>query len=120
AIVLGSGPGTEVGSTLSRAAALTILDAAQVARTATGKPVGSMEVLVSGSVSRRDRDVTGSVAFRGVSEQARELRPEVKLVEGRWFLAGVRELVAGRAAQARFKGLDIGARVRFGDDQWVV
>jgi putative ABC transport system permease protein len=120
AIVLGSGPDTEVGSTLSRSAALTILDAAQVARNAAGKPVGSMEVLVSGSVSRRDRDVTGSVAFRGVSEQARELRPEVKLVKGRWFRAGVRELVAGRAAQARFKGLDVGDRVRFGDDEWVV
>jgi putative ABC transport system permease protein len=44
----------------------------------------------------------------------------VKLVEGRWFRSGVRELIAGRAAQARFKGLDVGDRVRFGEDEWVV
>src|SRR5690349_9889153 len=83
AIVLGSGPGTEVGSTLPRASALTILDAGQVARNAAGKPIGSAEVLVSGQVTRRDRDISGSVAFRGVSEQARALRPEVKLIAGR-------------------------------------
>ncbi|HEU4625508.1 MAG TPA: ABC transporter permease [Steroidobacteraceae bacterium] len=120
AIVLGSGPGTEVGSTLPRGAALTILDAAQVMHDAAGKPIGSAEVLVSGTVTRRDRNVSGTIAFRGLSHEARRLRPEVKLVAGRWFRSGVRELVAGRAAQARFKGLEIGDRVRFGNDEWVV
>jgi putative ABC transport system permease protein len=120
AIVLGTGAGTEVGSSLSRESALTILDAAQVARNAAGKPVGSAEVVVSGTLRRRDRDVVGSVSFRGVSPLAQTLRPEGKLVAGRWFRPGVRELIAGRSAQARFKGLGVGEQLRFGDDEWLV
>jgi putative ABC transport system permease protein len=48
------------------------------------------------------------------------MRKEVRLEEGRWFRPGLRELVAGRAAQTRFEGLGVGEHVRFGDDEWVV
>src|SRR5690349_5975684 len=120
AIVLGTGSGTEIGSTLARDAALTIMDAGQVRRNAASKPIGSAEILVSGVVRRRDKNAPGTVSFRGVSAEARELRGEVQLVEGRWFRSGVRELIVGRAAQARFKGLGVGERVRFGDDEWLV
>jgi putative ABC transport system permease protein len=120
AIVLGSGPGTEIGSTLPRDAALTIMDAEQVRRNGASKPIGSAEILVSGIVRRRDKDAPGSVSFRGVSPEAREMRGEVRIVAGRWFRSGVRELIVGRAAQARFEGLGVGQRVRFGDDEWLV
>jgi putative ABC transport system permease protein len=120
AIVLGTGPGTEVGSTLTRDSVPTILDAAAVVRDTAGKPVASAEILVSGSVRRRDRNAQGTVSFRGVSQEAGELRREMKLIEGRWFRSGVRELIAGRAAQSRFMGLEVGERVRFGNDEWLV
>jgi putative ABC transport system permease protein len=55
-----------------------------------------------------------------VSPQAFELRPELHLTAGRAFTPGLRELIAGSAAQERYRGLAVGDRVRFGDNEWTV
>jgi putative ABC transport system permease protein len=75
-------------------------------------------MLASVRIARRDGGAMGTASFRGVSPQALVLRPEMKIVEGRLFNSGVRELLVGRAAQGRFAGLDVGGTVTFGNDQW--
>jgi putative ABC transport system permease protein len=77
-------------------------------------------MLTSVPVTRRDNSAPGSASFRGVSAQAFALRPQIKLVEGRMFESGLRELIVGRAAQNRFAGLDVGDTVTFGTDTWNV
>jgi putative ABC transport system permease protein len=61
-----------------------------------------------------------NVQLRGVGAQAWKLRPQVKIVEGRRFGTGLRELVVGRGAQHQFRGIAVGNKVRLGSQEWTV
>ena len=65
-------------------------------------------------------DDEGSVQLRGVGEQAWAVRPQVKIVEGRKFTPGLRELIVGRGAARQFAGLTPGSEVRLGTQPWKV
>jgi putative ABC transport system permease protein len=60
------------------------------------------------------------VEIRGVGERAWELRPDIKIVEGRKFQAGMRELMAGKGAHEQFVGLDVGATLKLNGQLWTV
>ena len=62
----------------------------------------------------------GSVQVRGVGDEAWTLRPEAKIVAGRTFRPGLRELVAGVGAQGQFAGLTPGREIRLGNQAWTV
>jgi putative ABC transport system permease protein len=117
ALVLHSGSTAEVGSNMPRDEAQAAVDAPGVRRDAEGKPIASAEMLASVRVPRKDGTL-GTATFRGVAPNAFVLRPEVQLVEGRLFQAGLRELIVGRAAQDRYADLDVGRTVKFGEDEW--
>lgn len=116
-IVLHGGAPSEVGSTLTRDDAVAILAAPGIRTSPDGKQIASTEMLASVQIAKRDGSA-GTASFRGVSPQAFALRPEMKIVEGRVFQSGVRELVVGHAAQSRFAKLDVGGTVTFGNDEW--
>jgi putative ABC transport system permease protein len=48
------------------------------------------------------------------------VRPQVKIVEGRKFQPGLRELVVGRGAARQFEGLVPGREIRLGSQKWTV
>jgi putative ABC transport system permease protein len=67
--------------------------------------------------------VTGdstNVIIRGVSDKSFELRPAVKVVEGRTFRSGLRELVVSRSISNRFKDAKLGDTLRIGRSDWAV
>jgi len=49
-----------------------------------------------------------------------EVRPSVKVVEGRFFKPGLAELVVGSNAVEIYRGLDLGSKVGFGGQDWEV
>jgi ABC-type antimicrobial peptide transport system permease subunit len=59
-----------------------------------------------------------NITVRGVSPTLFELRPQIKLIEGRMFHFGVRELIVGKSINERFTGAQIGSKVRFAGDYW--
>jgi putative ABC transport system permease protein len=61
-----------------------------------------------------------NVPFRGVQPAAFAVRDEVRVVEGRPFRRGVREVVVGRKAAQTFAGLAVGSRIGFRDSDWTV
>jgi putative ABC transport system permease protein len=109
----------EVGSSLPRDAVLTILDAPGIARGSNGKPLASAEMLATVNLPRIDNGQLGTLTLRGVSPQVLELRPELHL-QGRLFRPGLREVIVGRSAQDRFRGLEVDRRVKFGENQWTI
>lgn len=119
AIVLRGGSSAELMSVLSRDEILAIERAPQIARDAQGWPLASAELVVSANVPRRDGE-EGSVTLRGVGEMAWAVRPGVRLVDGRRFETGRRELVVGRGAQRQFQGLEPGNEVQLGNERWTV
>ena len=58
--------------------------------------------------------------IRGVEQAAFEVRPELRIIEGRNFTPGRNELIAGRSASAQFLGIDIGATVELRQSDWVI
>jgi len=120
AIVLRGGSTSELGSTISRDNALTILDAPGVRKTADGKPIGSAEVILIVDLPQKGSDSGVNVTLRGVGPQGFDTRPEIKLIAGRVFQPAVRELIVGKSAQAQFRGLDIGSHIGLRDSDWTV
>ncbi|TWT19049.1 ABC transporter permease [Luteimonas marina] len=119
AIVLRGGSSAELMSVLSRDQITTIERAPEIARDAEGRPLASAELVVSANVPRSDGE-EGSVTLRGVGDMAWVVRPGVKLVEGRKFEPGRRELVVGKGARRQFAGLDPGKELRLGNQVWTV
>jgi putative ABC transport system permease protein len=120
AIVLHADANSEIASAMTRDAVLKVLDAPGVAHGADGKPIASAEMLAVLRLLRRDTGALGMLTIRGVGPNLFALRSEVKLVEGRLPASGLNELIAGRAAQARFGRLDVGERIKVGNADWTI
>jgi putative ABC transport system permease protein len=52
--------------------------------------------------------------MRGVTPMGKDLRPQVKLVQGRWFTPGKREAVVSVKMAKRFANTDVGQKFRTG------
>jgi len=61
-----------------------------------------------------------NVTVRGVSDVVFELRPQVKIIEGRMFNFGLRELIVGSGVTKKFNGAAIGDEVKFAGDSWKI
>jgi putative ABC transport system permease protein len=122
AIVMRGASASEVMSSLDRDSIVVIPQAPGVARDAKGEPLASPELVVAANlpVKNGGPDEEGSVQLRGVGDKAWAVRPQVKIVEGRLFQPGLRELVVGRGAARQFAGLEPGHEVRLGNQKWTV
>jgi putative ABC transport system permease protein len=120
AIVLRGGSDSELASTISRAATLTIMDAPGIRKDAAGKAIASAEPVVIVEMPKKSNDSGANVTIRGVGAEAVVLRPEIQLAQGRMFRRGVRELIVGRGAEAQFKGLDVGSHIALRGSDWTI
>ncbi|SEL46250.1 putative ABC transport system permease protein [Roseateles sp. YR242] len=122
AIVLRGASAAEVSSVLSRDDITQIGQAAGVARSDKGEPLVSAETVVAANLPVKGgaKDEEGSVQFRGVGDEAFLVRPQVRLIEGRRFQPGLRELIVGKGAARQFNGLTVGKEIRLGNQTWTV
>jgi putative ABC transport system permease protein len=111
---------SEIMSILDREAAGIIVNLPQVARDADGRPMSSKEVVVIINLNKLGAAGISNVTVRGVEEAALQLRPQVRIVQGRMFRWGAREVIAGAGITNRFAGAQIGEQVKFGGDLWTV
>ncbi len=122
AIVMRGASASEVMSVLDNNSVSLIPQAPGIARDAQGRPIASPEIVVAANLPLKHGGPadSGSVQLRGVGEQAWAVRPQVKIVEGRRFKPGLRELIVGRGATRQFAGLVPGHEVRLGSQVWTV
>jgi putative ABC transport system permease protein len=111
---------SEIMSIIDREAAGIVTNMPQVARSAEGRPISSKEVVVIINLQKIGSDGISNVTVRGVEEAALQLRPQVRIVEGRMFKWGAREIVVGVGITNRFAGAQIGQQIKFGGDLWTV
>jgi putative ABC transport system permease protein len=100
-----------------------------IAKDAQGQPLASGEWVVVVVLPRKDKTGEVNVSVRGLMPEGVELRlenkdkhgqPRLKLVEGRWFTPGQREVVVGRNIHNRFSGANVGDTLDFAKGQWKV
>jgi putative ABC transport system permease protein len=120
AIVVSTGANFETLSNIPRDAVETVADAPGVKHGTDGKPLISAEALAIVRLPLKRSDNSGNVSLRGVNETAFAVRPELRLVEGRLFGSGVREVIVGRTLQRQFRDLELGKRVLLRGAEWTV
>lgn len=120
AIVLAKGATAEASSALPRNTASIISTALSPARTGDGMAEISVDMLSAINVPRKSDGTMGAITVRGVSSLSFLVRPEIRLLSGRRFTPGLHEVIVGRDAQERFKGLDVGQRIDLAGDRWTV
>lgn len=119
AIVMRSGSTSELNSGLSNEDTLVIASAPGILKKG-DKPVISAELYVIVDLTKKSTNEDANVPLRGVQPAAFEVRDNVKIVEGRMFEPGKNEMIAGRAAQQQFAGVDVGSKITFGQTEWSV
>jgi len=121
AIVLRGGSQAELNSILDRDSANVVIQSPGVKKDAQGKPIASGELVVVANLPRKgDPNSDSNVPIRGVSQDVWNLRDQVKIVEGRKFEPGLRELIVGKGAREQFEGLDVGKSIRLAGQTWTV
>ena len=119
-IMLRAGSDAELSSGVDRDQATLLASLPGVARDEAGRPQASAELVVMVDLPRKGESNPNNVPFRGVQRAAFTIRDEARLVEGRRFEPGVREVMVGRKAAGQFAGLAVGSRIGFRDSDWTV
>ena len=120
-IAIRTGSQTEVQSGLPRNVARVIESDPGVANLPGGVALAASEAVVLTNLSRRsDPAASSNINVRGVDSRALALRPNIRIVQGRFFRAGMDEVVVGRALSERFIGCGLDETVRFGSRDWKV
>jgi len=111
---------TELQSGVDRDSYQTIKFLPGIAKDKSGDPLASAEVVVVIVIPRKDGSGETNVTVRGMSPTGFELRPNINLVEGRWFNTGQREIVVSRSIENRFRNAALGDELFFGKGKWKV
>jgi putative ABC transport system permease protein len=90
-----------------------------VARSAGDEPLAVGEIVVNVNHTRLDGE-SSNLIVRGTSEQGLVLRPGFRILAGRMFRSGLREVIASQALSRRFQDMTPGATIHFGRSDWTV
>jgi putative ABC transport system permease protein len=120
AIVMRAGSQTEINSVLDHDSATLVAQAPQVLRDAAGVPLASPELVLVAALPKKSTGQDANVEIRGVGERAWSLRPEVRIIDGRKFGSGLREMIVGKGAREQFAGVDLGSTLKLNGQTWTV
>ncbi len=112
--------GAEISSVVDRAQAAVVETQPEIATGGNGLRLASKETVVLITLPKRDSGVATNVTTRGVGAAAFELRPQLRIVEGRAFRPGTAEVIVGSSIAQRFEGTSTGSLLRFGGREWRV
>jgi len=119
-MVLRKGAGAEINSGIERGQAAILSTLPGIATDAAGQALISPEPVVLINLPKRSNGKASNVTVRGTSAVGLQLRPGVKIVEGRMFRPGTSEIVVGSSTARGFAGIDIGASLRFAGRDWLI
>jgi putative ABC transport system permease protein len=119
-IVLRKSATAEITSIISREDLNIIKALPHIAQSQDGKPLISGEGVVVINLRYKKGGGFGNITVRGVTPEGIQLRPQVKLTDGRMFRWGAREVIVGQSIAQRFEGAAIGQQIKFGGDEWTI
>jgi len=90
-----------------------------IAKEPDGNLVISDEPVVIVNLEKQGGGVS-NITVRGVSPEINQLRPQVKIIQGRMFTWGLRELIVGDAIVKRFPGAQLGSYIKFAGGNWKI
>jgi putative ABC transport system permease protein len=119
ALIRRAGSSAELDGSVSLDQVKVIEDAPGIMRE-NGQPLVSPEAVVIAGFNLRTTHTNANVQVRGVSEETLKVRPNIKIIEGRFFQPGLAELVIGKNVESTYEGLEFGKPINFGGQTWNV
>jgi putative ABC transport system permease protein len=119
-LVMRKGTNAELSSGVTQANFQDVKFKRGIASTASGQPLASLEMVSVINLASVDAPDGTNVTLRGITRTGIGLRDNLKLVSGRWFDPGKREVVVGESIEKRFPAARVGQRLHFGRGAWDV
>jgi len=119
-LVMRDGSQSETQSSVQRDSLQVIRYLEGIAKNEKGEPWVSPELIVLINLPRRGQAQGSNVTIRGLTPAGFGLRPEFKLVEGRQFRSGLREVIVSKKISDRFQNCGLGDKVKFAKGYWTV
>src|SRR5271156_4517774 len=119
ALIRRAGASSELDGSIGLDQVKGIQDAPGIARE-DGRPLISPEVVVIAAFPLIATGTDANVQVRGVSEETMKVRPNIRIIQGRFFQPGLAELVIGKNVESTYEGLEFGKPINFGGQTWNV
>lgn len=120
ALVLRGGSQAELNSGISREQGTLIKQSPGVAKGPDGQPLASAEIIVIAELLKPGEKTGSNITVRGVEPAGFALRPQLRIVEGRSFAPGLRELIVGQGVARQFESARLGQLIRMRGSDWTV
>jgi ABC-type antimicrobial peptide transport system permease subunit len=114
------GSQAEMQSVITREQADQIPSLAGIERGASGTPLVSPELITLVNISRADGKTKSNVQIRGMAPIGIEMRPNVRIVDGRVFHQGSNEAIVSKNLSRRFASMNLGDTLASGSFRWVI
>ena len=112
-IVVREGSAGEMSSGVS-------IQEAALLETLPGAVVVSPELYMVADLAKRKTGTPANLILRGVTEDAFDVRPEVRITAGREIRSGLNEIIVGRQAFAEFSNTEVGSTLDLRDSVWTI
>ncbi|HUN25652.1 MAG TPA: ABC transporter permease [Steroidobacteraceae bacterium] len=116
-VVLSSGAQSALQSSLPKTILASIADKPGIKRDAAGKPEVTATVFMFISAVNRQNQ-RGTVSLFSVTPEWVTINPELHIIAGRYFKAGLHELIVSDLIRERFRHFDVGDEVRVRGTPW--
>jgi putative ABC transport system permease protein len=120
ALILRGGSDAELNSGIGRDQGTLIKQAPGIRKDDDGLPLASAEMMFIAELAKKGDKTGSNVTVRGVEPKAFKLRPQLKIIDGRPFETGKRELIVGQGVAQQFSGAKVGETLRFRGSEWTV
>lgn len=91
-----------------------------IARDEKGEPLASLEMVTVISLKSEEFPDGSNISVRGVTPVGLKVREETRVIEGRWFTPGRREVTVGESIARRYPDARVGRKLTFGRGAWDV
>ena len=118
-IVMRDGANFEAASFIPVGDVQTITSTQGISKMGSGV-AASAEMVTSVNQNRKVDDTVVGVTVRGIDGDRISIRPDIKLIEGRLFRSGFREVIVGQMTQMSFKNLSIGDSMLIQNAPWEI
>jgi putative ABC transport system permease protein len=118
-LVMRKGGNAELTSLLTQEQYQIVKNFPGIAKGPDGQPETSLEVVTIANMPSADRPDGTNITLRGLSQAGIRMR-KIKIVQGRWFVPGHREIVVGKHLAEIYDNAHIGKRLKFGKGEWLI
>ncbi len=118
-LVMRKGGNAELTSLLTQEQFQVVKSFPGIATGPNGQPMASLEVVTIANMPSPDKPDGTNITLRGLSPAGLAMR-KLRIISGRWFQPGQREIVVGKNLAKVYEAAQVGKQLKFGKGSWTI